>query len=42
MALEYILRDFVEGDEDRTKRARSAFFASIDRYCMLALKIGEA
>jgi len=42
MALEYILRDFVEGDEDRTKRARSAFFASVDQYCMLALKIGEA
>ena len=41
-ALEYVLRDFVEGDEDRAKRARTAFFTSVDQYCMHALRIGEA
>jgi len=40
-ALEHILRDFVEGDEERAKRARSAFFTSIDQYCMQILKIRE-
>ena len=39
-ALEYILRDFVEGDEERAKRARSTFFSSVDQYCMQTLKIG--
>lgn len=38
-ALEYILRDFIEGDEERSKRARSALFMSVDQYCMQALKI---
>ena len=38
-ALDYILRDFVEGDEDRSKRARSTFFTSVDQYCMHVLKI---
>ncbi len=40
-ALEYILRDFIEGDEDRAKRARSAFFTSVDQYSMQILKIRE-
>lgn len=40
-ALEYILRDFIEGDEDRAKRARSAFFTSVDQYSMQVLKIKE-
>jgi hypothetical protein len=39
-ALDYILRDFIEGDEERAKRARSVFFTSVDQYCMHALKIG--
>mgnify|MGYP001037743136 CR=1 FL=1 len=39
--LEYTLRDFIEGDDDRAKRARSVFFTSIDQYCMHILKIGE-
>jgi hypothetical protein len=39
--LEYILQDFVEGDEDRAKRAKPVFFTSVDQYCMHALKIGE-
>lgn len=38
-ALEYILRDFVEGDEERSKRARSVFFTTVDQYCMHALKL---
>ena len=38
-ALEYILRDFVEEDEERAKRARSTFFSSVDLYCMQTLKI---
>ncbi len=37
-ALGYILRDFIEGDEERAKRARSAFFMSVDQYCVQALK----
>jgi len=40
-ALEYILRDYIEGNEDRAKRARSAFFTSVDQYCMHVLKIRE-
>jgi hypothetical protein len=39
--LEYILRDFIEGDADRAKRARSAFFTSVDQYCTHILKIGK-
>lgn len=39
-ALEYILRDSVEGDEEQSKQAKAAFFASIDQYCMHVLKIG--
>lgn len=39
--LEYILRDFIEGDEERSKRARSAFFTSVDQYSMQVLKIRE-
>lgn len=38
-ALEYVLRDFIEGDEERAKRARSVFFMSVDQYCMQVLKI---
>lgn len=38
-ALEYILRDFIEGDEERARHARSAFFMSVDQYCVQALKI---
>jgi hypothetical protein len=41
-ALEYILRDFIEGDDERSKRARSAFFSSVDQYCMSALSIRES
>ncbi len=40
-ALEYILRDFIEGDEDRAKGARSAFFTSVDQYSLRILKIKE-
>lgn len=40
-ALEYILRDFIEGDEERAKRARSVFLTSVDQYCMQALRIRE-
>ncbi|MDD4567370.1 hypothetical protein L21_0230 [Methanoculleus chikugoensis] len=40
-SLEYILRDFIEGDEERAKRARSAFFMSVDQYCMQILKVRE-
>ena len=40
-ALEYILRDFIEGDEDRARRARIAFFTSVDQYSMQYLKIRE-
>jgi len=39
MTLEYILRDFIEGDEERAKRARSTLFTSVDQYCMQVLKI---
>ena len=38
-ALEYILRDFIEGDDDRAKRAKSTLFSSVDQYCMNVLKI---
>jgi len=38
-ALEYILRDTVEGDEERTKRAKNTLFNSIDQYCMQVLGI---
>lgn len=41
MALEYILHDFIEGDEERANRAKAAFFASVDQYCMHTLRIGE-
>lgn len=40
-ALEYILRDFIEGDDERSKRARSVFFSTVDQYCMHVLKIRE-
>ncbi|ABN57823.1 MULTISPECIES: hypothetical protein [Methanoculleus] len=40
-ALDYILRDFIEGDEERAKRARSTFFTAMDQYCMQVLKIRE-
>ena len=40
-AVEYVLRDFAEGDEERSKRARSVFFTSVDQYCMDLLKIKE-
>lgn len=39
--LDYILRDYIEGDEDRAKRAKSAFFTSVDQYCTHVLKIRE-
>jgi len=41
MALDYILHDFIEGDEERAKRARSTFFTSVDQYCMRVLKFRE-
>ncbi len=41
MALEYILRDFIEGDEERANRAKTAFFASVDQHCMHTLRIEE-
>ncbi|KLK88198.1 hypothetical protein SZ63_03880 [Methanoculleus sediminis] len=40
-ALDYILRDFIEGDEERAKRARSTFFTAMDQYSMRVLKIRE-
>jgi hypothetical protein len=38
-ALEYILRDALEGDEERAKRAKNTLFNSIDQYCMQVLGI---
>ncbi len=38
-ALEYMLRDIFEGDEERAKRAKAAIFSTIDQYCMQALNI---
>ena len=40
-ALDYILRDYIDGGEGREIRAKSAFITSVDRYCMRVLKIGE-
>jgi hypothetical protein len=40
-ALEYLLRDVIEGDEEQAKRAKFTLIASIDQYCMYVLNIQQ-